>query len=255
VRAAPRAHTVVHIHVPKTAGSALSSFFGRCGYRVVELDITSNDFFHSIDEAEWRAEGRRTPHLFTGHIRLDHAIFRSLAEPVTVIAVLREPVERMLSHYNFTLRMSGAPWHADVVTGRMTFLENTEEVLKRYGPQYAYFDHTGEGDWRWTGTLTPQGCLDNLRARVTVFGFNDRLPELVQILAARLDLPSLALRSENVTSEIADPIGVPLKTGLTGAERAALTELLRDDIWFYEQALSAYLAVPTHTGPPGRGRT
>lgn len=237
----PEAETVVHVHVPRTAGTSLRRFFGRHGYHVVDLDINTNDFFTSIDESEWRGKrGQRRPHLFTGHLHMDHSILRRLDGPATLITLLREPTDRMLSNYNYTLRMPAAPWHRECVSGEMSFLENVDTYLKMYGPQFSYYDDTGEGDYKWTGHLTAAECFERLRTRITVFGFVDRMPEFMMALSNLLGLPHLPLPRENGSRQVPPTVGGTLKDTITDAERTALADLMRDDYWFYEQALRLY---------------
>ena len=62
-----------------------------------------------------------------------------------IVSVLRDPVERMLSNYNFTLRRPANPWHDEVVNKGMSFVEYSGKMLDAIGPQYSFFDDTGRG--------------------------------------------------------------------------------------------------------------
>ena len=230
---------IIHVHIPRTAGTALKQFLARCGYRILDLDFITN-LFPEADVARWRDGRAEQPFLFTGHLRLGHAVVREAAGRAAIITVLRDPRERLLSNYNFSRCRPDAIWHEELVTGRMSFLDHVRETLALYGPQYAYFDPAGDGDWRWTGTATAHECLNHINDSVTAFGFVERLPEFIDLLRERLDLPAAPLRAENSVESFTPPDGVAIKTALTADERTALTGLLRDDIWFYEQARSLY---------------
>ena len=52
---------------------------------------------------------------------------------------------------------------------------------------------------------------------------------------------------ENVTAEIPNPNDGQAKTFLTEEERAALNATLRDDLWFYDQALK-HMSIASPTG-------
>jgi hypothetical protein len=71
--------------------------------------------------------------------------------PHVIITALRHPVDRMLSHYNHTLRVAGNPWHNEIFSGEMSFLQYVEKTLDAIGPQYSFFDDTGDGSFARTG--------------------------------------------------------------------------------------------------------
>ncbi len=83
-------------------------------------------------------------------------------------------------------------------------------------------------------------CFDNLLNKVSYYGLIDRFDEFAVTTGyvtgrARI----LALPPMNVTKE-SDDLGYPPKTDLTDQERDALTTALKDDIWFYQQAVKEY---------------
>lgn len=238
---------VFNIHVPKAAGNTVNVLFRQMGFLLLSLDMSTNEFFRTVREDRW-FEGYEAPpprlnaYLMTGHMRLDQPIFRRLWMPHIIISMLRDPLERMLSHYNFTLRLPDNPWHAEVTSGQMSFLEYAGKMLDAIGPQYGFFDHTGRGIFARTGTATAQECLANLLTKVSFYGLCDRFDEFAVLsgyLVGRKNF--LAVAPANVTGEIEDQGGgLPLKTELADAEREALTTMLRDDIWFYQQAVKEY---------------
>jgi len=238
---------VFNIHVPKAAGNSANLLFRHLGFVPLMLDMNTNDFFQTVREDRW-FEGYEAPaprvaaYLMTGHMRLDHPIFRRLWIPHVIVSMLRDPLERMMSHYNFTLRLPDNPWHADVVSRRMSLLEYAGKMLDAIGPQYSFFDDTGRGTFARTGTASVQDCLSNLLTKVSFYGLCDRFDEFAVMSGYLLGRRSfLAVAPVNVTGEIEDlGGGVPPKTTLTDEERDGLTTMLRDDIWFYEQAAKEY---------------
>ena len=238
---------VFNIHVPKAAGNSANLLFRHLGFIPLMLDMNTNDFFQMVREDRW-FEGFEAPaprvaaYLMTGHMRLDHPIFRRLWIPHVTVSMLRDPLERMMSHYNFTLRLPDNPWHAEVVSQRMSFLEYAGKMLDAIGPQYGFFDDTGRGTFARTGTASARDCLSNLLTKVSFYGLCDRFDEFAVMSGYLLGRRSfLAVAPVNVTSEIEDRGGgVPPKTTLTDEERDGLTTMLRDDIWFYEQAAKEY---------------
>jgi hypothetical protein len=55
--------------------------------------------------------------------------------------------------------------------------------------------------------------------------------------APRADIPRAP---RNETAAIPNPENVPLKGAVTDAEQSELADLLKDDIWFYQEALKEY---------------
>jgi hypothetical protein len=235
----------VNIHIPKACGNSSNALFRQLGFVPISLDMNTNDFFHTIREDRW-LEGYLAPpprdaYLLTGHLRLDHPIFRRILPPHVIVTVLRDPIDRILSHYNFTTRTPGAPWYDEVVSSGMTFPEYAAKIFSAIGPQYGFFDDSGKGTFAPTGTATAKECFENLVTRVGFYGLAERFDEfavLIGYLLGRTEI--LATAAINVTRELPDLNGIPLKTSLSKAERSAITKLLKDDIWFYEKAREEY---------------
>jgi hypothetical protein len=161
--------------------------------------------------------------------------------PHIIVSVLREPVERMLSNYNFTLRRPANPWHDEVVNKGMSFVEYSSRILETIGFQYSFFDDTGQGIFVRTGNASVQECLTNLKTKVSFYGLSERFDEFAALSGYLLGRPTiLAIAPANVTSEIEDLTGLPLKTALTAQEQDGLDTMLKDDIWFYQQAVQEY---------------
>jgi hypothetical protein len=218
--------------------------FRQNDFHVINFDMSKADFFQEISEdrflAAYRAPPPRQSYLLSGHFRLDQAIFSRMTVPHLIITTLRDPIERMLSNYNFTLRVPGNPWHDDVVKG-MPFVEYTRNLHAAIGPQYSFFDDTGLGTFARTGTATVQQCLDNLLERVSIFGLTERFSEFAVLVGYLLGRPRLlAVPQSNVTRHVRFPSKLPPKEALTIAERDEVTSLLADDIWFYQEAVKEY---------------
>lgn len=236
---------VLQIHVPKAGGNTVNLLFGQMGFIPLAWDMSSNDFFQTVREDQWwagfRAPPPRTAYFLTGHMRLDNPIYKRLWIPHVVVTLLRDPIERMLSNYNFTLRRPQNPWHDDIVNKGMTFLEYVANMDAAIGPQYGFFDDTGAGTFARTGTASVEHCLNNLLTKVSIFGLTSRFDEFAVLAGMLLGRQRiLAVPPSNVTDQIPDINGMPFKTSLTDQERAEISTLLKDDIWFYEQASKEY---------------
>ena len=236
---------VLNIHIPKAAGNTVNALFRQLGFIPLSLDMNTNDFFATVREDRWfeayAAPPPRDAYLLTGHMRLDQPILRRLWMPHIIVSVLRDPVERMLSNYNFTLRRPANPWHDEVVNQGMSFVEYSGKMLQAIGPQYSFFDETGRGVFARTGNATVQECLTNLLTKVSFYGLSERFDEFSAMTGYLLGRAKiLAIAPANVTSEIEDLTGLPPKTTLTAEELDGLGTVMKDDIWFYQQAVKEY---------------
>ena len=236
---------VFHIHVPKASGGTVNVLFRQNNFLALDFDMTTADFFANIPEHQfleaYRAPPPRQSYLLSGHFRLDHPIFRRTCVPHLVITTLRDPIDRMLSNYNFTLRMPHNPWHDDIVTRGMSFVDYAAKMYAAIGPQYSFFDDTGRGSFAPTGTATVQECLENLVTKVGLYGLTERFDEFTVLMGYLLGRPRiLAIPRGNATNRIPNPSGLPSKTSLTALEREEITNLLKDDIWFYQEAVKEY---------------
>ena len=80
--------------------------------------------------------------------------------PHTIVTTLRDPIERMLSYYNYTVRLPGNPWHDDIVTKGMSFVEYARNAYAAFGPRYSFFDDTGQGSFRADRNRNASGMLE-----------------------------------------------------------------------------------------------
>jgi hypothetical protein len=233
-----------HIHVPKASGGTVNALFRQNNFFALNFNMNTRSFFDVVSEERFLSRCRqpapRAPYLLTGHFRLDHPFVKSAWMPHVIVTTLRHPVQRMLSYYNYALRLPGNPWHEEIVKG-MRFVEYARNANAAFGPQYSYFDDTGEGSFAPTGTASAQQCLNNLVTRVGLLGLTERFDEFTVLMGYLLGRGRiLAVPSGNVTSRIPTSIELPPKTTLDPDEQDTITELLKDDIWFYEEAVKEY---------------
>ena len=133
--------------------------------------MNEQSFFGTVIEEVWKniqlTPAPRRRFALTGHFRLDAALLRAVWVPHAIIATLRDPIKRLLSHYNFSRLVPGNPHHEALRVGRMSFLEYAEWLIARnsIGPQYSFFDDTGAGTFAYSGYAPPEKCLDNLLNR------------------------------------------------------------------------------------------
>jgi hypothetical protein len=236
---------LLHVHVPKAGGGTVGALLRQNDFVTLDFDMDTRDFFGLVPEERffrgYHAPPPRRAYALTGHFRLDRPIFRRAWMPHTIVTTLRHPIERMLSCYNYTVRIPGNPWHDDIVTKGMPFIEYARNAHSAFGAQFSFFDDTGQGTFAPTGTATAQECLKNLVTRVGLYGLTERFDEFAVLTGYLLGRPRiLAVLPRNVTAGIPNATEIPSKTAVTAAERDDLNELLKDDIWFYQESVKEY---------------
>jgi hypothetical protein len=236
---------VFHVHVPKTAGSTVKTLFRQNNFSLLDFDMNTQSFFEVVREDRWRQnffrEPPRVPYLLSGHFRFDLPILRQLRIPHAIVTLLREPVQRVLSHYNYTIRTAGNPCRDEVLAGTMSFLDYAEWLHRAIGPQYSFFDDTGAGTFARSGTASAEQCLSNLLTKVSLFGLTERFNEYCAIAGYLLGWTKvLAVGSENVTSRRPDPHHRTTKVSMSDEELEGVSQLFADDIWFYQEARKEY---------------
>ena len=172
---------------------------------------------------------------------MDHSIFDLIPGRHTIVTTLRHPIPRMLSYYNFASRNPVMAYHADLAAGRMSVIDYAQYILETSGPQYCFFDDSGEGTYLRSGTATAAECLENLLTKVSLFGLTDQFGEFATLLGYLLGFSNvLAVTPGKVSSELKSPQGLSLKTEVTKDEMGRLSTMLQDDLWFYDRAVEAY---------------
>jgi hypothetical protein len=233
---APSVPPLVHVHVPKAAGTTLNNILMR-NYRY-RLDSYGSDFFPRYYPDEFvslvqppLSDDTRRPVFFTGHIDLANDIFRYMPVRYVAITVLRDPVERIISHYRFHSTLSGSPLAAEIAKGDLGVAQYFQRFRPRIPLQYEVFaprprGSTEEDDGRVAAALR------TLEDRVSFFGLQEQFEELVVLLAELLGLSDVSYKPLNKTPDNA--------AMATRKQVEELRKLLADDIAFYDGAMKLY---------------
>jgi hypothetical protein len=188
---------VIFIHIPKTAGSTL--------LRIMEREYGDAMFHVSalqpIDRLLSLPAGRLDRlRAVAGHIPF--GLHELLDRPATYVTLLREPVDRIVSHFAYAVRSPRSPLHAQV--------EAAGYNLGRYvveAPAAAYFNNgqtrlLGANDPRKTSPAT-EGTLVrakvNLSRHFAVTGITDRFDESLLLMAETFGWSMVPYRREKVS--------------------------------------------------------
>lgn len=107
---------IIHLHVPKTAGTSLNTILSSNWPANSILDAHAGDLgpLESLSQEE-----RRKLRVIRGH--LQHGIHTMLPQDVVYLCVLRRPGPRIFSFYRYVQRMPTHPLHGVVVQQNLGF--------------------------------------------------------------------------------------------------------------------------------------
>lgn len=111
---------LIFVHIPKAAGSSLQEilvkrFDGVRGYRFTG-NIDRVNAFRALSQ-----EGRDSFDLLQGHVH--YGLHECLSRPATYITMLRDPVDRIISHYHFVMANPGHYLYTQIAGRGMTLHE------------------------------------------------------------------------------------------------------------------------------------
>lgn len=179
---------MVHLHIPKTAGSSLTRILAPHFARGSQLPVSDGDLaaFAALSDTE-----RRKASFIFGH--LSHGIASLLPQGHDYICVLRRPGTRLLSYYKYLYRTTDH--HSQKFVGGQnmsfgTFLEWASD------PQNGHLNEVNNGQIRRLaglkmqrdGASDPQlllAAVHNIASPDLIFGLTEHFDHFVQRLSAK----------------------------------------------------------------------
>jgi hypothetical protein len=119
---------LLFLHVPKAAGTTLHSVIERQYSPEVTFTISGSDSPSGIKEfMALPPEEKDKIRLLKGH--MPYGLHTQLSVPSTYITMLRDPVDRVVSHYYFVLKTASHYLHNEVVSKKMSLADFVESGL------------------------------------------------------------------------------------------------------------------------------
>lgn len=107
---------LVHLHIPKTAGSSLNQLLAKSFRPNERLETNAEKVRRLLAEKPDAIEPFRLIH---GH--LNYGLHESIAAKTTYLCLLRKPIPRLLSFYSFIMRRPSHPYHTRLTSRNVTF--------------------------------------------------------------------------------------------------------------------------------------
>jgi hypothetical protein len=225
--------SLVFVHVPKTGGqtfeTVLRRHFGRAA--ILQADADDLDGF----AAQWAELGAaRQAKIRCVHGHLPYGVHAFLRERPAYVTLLRDPIERFVSHYYYTLRRPEFPHHRLLVKTGMSLLEyaGCAEAAEAHDLQVRSLAGRREAG-------EPEDLLARARAHLEGFaavGIVERFDESMLIFGRALGWRHVHYAKANVNKRRPAVEAVPTEA------RAVIRERSARDVALYDWAATRFAA-------------
>jgi hypothetical protein len=237
---------IIFLHLPKTAGLTL--------HNIIERQYTPQNI-HTIDPSgvmesvqafkNLSAERRAEIHLLKGHMNFASELHKSLPEPVTYFTLLRNPIDRVISHYYFTRSLINH--HLNELVSNTSLQELLEQdLIPMFNNEQTRWL---AGEWKEIkfGEYREEAlerAKSNLREHFSVVGLTERFDETLLLLKNTYDWPRNVFYTRvNVTAKR------PKKEAVSPATLEAIVQANLLDIELYQYAVTLFEEQMRQQGP------
>ncbi|EGC32994.1 hypothetical protein DICPUDRAFT_81192 [Dictyostelium purpureum] len=234
----PKPH--IFIHMPKTGGTSLLKVFRKNNRKINLYHNTQHPTYPELQNLPLR-------HTLFGHfkfglhkyfdenketqLQLSSDIVEPYLNPYSYLTMLRDPVDRVISHYYFLKESTGHPLHSEAAN--RTLIEWTavsEASNNEFCRRMVGIDRNVE-----TPVDFQELCIHRLKYTFKYIGIMERFDESIVLLSHKLGYTDLLFPNENVGK-----IKSHTKDTITPGERSIIERLNIADIRAYKIALEIF---------------
>lgn len=208
--------SVIFLHVPKAAGATLHGIIERQYRPTAIFTIEGSRVRESIDEFKRLPETRRKKiRVVKGH--MGFGLHEFLPQPSTYITILRDPVDRVISHYYYALQ-AGPRHYLNNVIQNMSLEEYvSNEISPELDNGQTRLLSGIESVDTVTGfeqcsTEVLESAKKNLQEHFAVVGVSDRFDETLILLKKALGWGEVRYHRRNVTKNRPRKEDIPKST-------------------------------------------
>lgn len=148
------------------------------------------------------------------------------------ITMLRDPVQRIVSHYRFHSTLPSSPLAVEIQNGNLDIVAYYKRFQSTIPLQYEVFAPRKDATESGGGDDRVREALDNLESRISFFGLQDQYDAFVVMLQELLGLPEVTYVPLNKTPS--------QSASVTPEQMVQLSDLLGEDVEFYRGAKALY---------------
>ena len=187
-------HSLLFLHVPKTAGTTFRGILNR-----VYNEDQTHELYGNIPKAiaDFKAlpEGQRQQiTCLRGHVPF--GLHVHLPGNVTYVTFLRDPVERVISHYYYVRRTPEHRLHDAIVNDGVTlrgYVDLDGELRNGQSRMIAACPDTSDPD------AVYEKAWNNLTSYFPVVGITERFDLSLALMVTKLNWPNVYYRKRNVS--------------------------------------------------------
>ena len=192
--------TVLFVHIMKTGGQTVKGIASR-HYPLDQITFIQSDTYIS-EFAQFTLGQRAQPRLLLGH--MPYGIHKHVPRQYHYVTMLRDPIERTISHYYFMRRDPTSYMHAAVKEHDWSLAEYLQHSHDHMMDNCQVRAISGVWNTVAIGELTDemlQMACDNLREQFDVVGLTERFDESLLLMQRVLGWPYVYYqRKINVTA-------------------------------------------------------
>ena len=234
--------TLIHLHVPKTAGTSLNHII-KNNFDPEAVLALRTETMTSLSSMP--LDNRRNLLAIKGHLL--HGVAKMLPQPALYLVLLRQPGPRIFSLYRYIKRQPDHPLYHELTTQDLSFGAFLSLAAQRPGVR----NEVDNGQIRRIANMfTPeffgqetavfQQALLNIFAPDMLFGLTDHFDDFLHRLKQRKLIPAVSSVHMNVAGDSGDFQAV--LAGLTVEEQHLYDAFTGWDSWFYNICAAAYFA-------------
>jgi hypothetical protein len=189
-------HTVLFLHIPKTAGSTLNgiidSFYGPS--EIINIYYPENAWNET--DKYYDIFAQTNPALVRGHFY--YGIHKHIRDEFAYVTVLRDPVERVVSNYYHISNDAAHPFHPRLVSEKLTLSEFVLSEMDSGNLQTRLIAGLLP-PWAPCGEEHLEKAKSNIRDHFALAGFTERFDESILMLKSLLgwrEWPFYAIRNK-----------------------------------------------------------
>lgn len=180
----PSREKLVFVHVPRTGGITLRTVLERQYGRSRTLRLYGDAAERPLDKLErLSAPGLARIQVFAGHVPF--GLHRVVPGPIAYVTMLRQPVDRILSHFSYAVERRRSPLHREIHERNLD-LEGylTQSSVAKFvnNGQVSYLAGEVWPESRPATTDTLRRALENLGNRIRVAGLVECFDETLLLM-------------------------------------------------------------------------